>query len=156
MNSLSLASATVDLMQLSDLRAVIEIERQSNSHPWTERNFRDAMTSGYLSLVAGDHGHACAFAIARTLVDEAELLLIAVAPGERRQGVAARLWTALAQRLRTAGATKVFLEVRASNASARSFYGTRGFEQIGVRKKYYPNGVHDIDREDAILMQVAL
>lgn len=156
MNSQSFASATVDLMQLADLRAVVEIERQSNSHPWTEQNFCDAMTSGYISLVARDHGHVCAFAIARTLVDEAELLLIAVAPSERRQGVAAQLWMALAQRLRSAGATKVFLEVRASNASARSFYDSRGFEQMGVRKKYYPNGVHEADREDAIVMQVAL
>ena len=147
---------TVDPMQLADLHAVIEIERQSNSHPWTEQNFRDAVSSGYVSLVARDHGHVCAFAIARTLVDEAELLLIAVAPSQRRQGIAARLWTALARRLRTNGATKVFLEVRASNASARSFYGSLGFEPMGVRKKYYPNGVHDADREDAILMQVAL
>jgi ribosomal-protein-alanine acetyltransferase len=156
MTSLSFATAAIALMQEADLAAIIEIERKSNSHPWTERNFQDAITSGYLSLVAREHGHVCAFAIARTLVDEAELLLIAVTPGERRQGVAALLWIELAQRLRTAGATKVFLEVRASNAPARSFYGSRGFAQIGLRKNYYPNGVHDGDREDAILMQVAL
>ena len=156
MTSLSFATATIALMQPEDLPAVIEIERQSNSHPWTERNFRDTMSSGYLSLVAREHGQVCAFAIARTLVDEAELLLIAVTPSERRQGVAALLWIELAQRLLIAGATKIFLEVRASNAPARSFYTSRGFIQIGVRKNYYPNGAHDGDREDAILMQVPL
>jgi ribosomal-protein-alanine acetyltransferase len=156
MNPLSFATATIALMQPDDLPAVIEIERQSNSHPWTERNFRDAITSGYLSLVAREHGRVCAFVIARTLVDEAELLLIAVTPSERRQGVAALLWIELAQRLRSAGAATVFLEVRASNAAAHGFYSSRGFAKIGVRKKYYPNGVHDGDREDAILMQVAL
>lgn len=143
-------------MQPEDLAAVIEIERQSNSHPWTERNFRDATLSGYLSLVAREHGELCAFAIARTLVDEAELLLIAVTPSQRRQGVAALLWIELVQRLRGAGATKIFLEVRASNMPARSFYLSRGLSEIGVRKNYYPNGVHDGDREDALQMLVTL
>lgn len=156
MSALSFATATIALMQPEDLPAVLEIEHQSNSHPWTARNFQDAITSGYLSLVAREHGRVCAFAIARTLVDEAELLLIAVAPSERRQGVAALLWIELAQRLRIAGATKVFLEVRASNTPAHSFYASRGFAQIGLRKDYYPNGVRDGDRENAILMQVTL
>ena len=156
MTSLNFATATIALMQQQDLPAVIEIERQSNSHPWTERNFRDAMASGYLSLVARDHGEICAFAIARAVVDEAELLLIAVTPSERRQGVAALLWTELKQRLHIAGATKIFLEVRASNAPARSFYASRGFNQVGVRKNYYPNGVHAGDREHAVQMQVTL
>ena len=156
MSSLSFATATIGLMQPEDLTAVIEIERQSNSHPWTERNFRDATLSGYLSLVAREHGELCAFAIARTLVDEAELLLIAVTPSQRRQGVAALLWIELVQRLRSAGATKIFLEVRASNMPARSFYLSRGLSEIGVRKNYYPNGVHDGDREDALQMLVTL
>ena len=156
MTSLSFATATIALMQQEDIPWVIEIERKSNSHPWTERNFRDAMASGYLSLIAREHRQVCAFAIARTLVDEAELLLIAVTPSERRQGVAALLWIELAQRLRIAGAATVFLEVRASNAPARSFYASRGLVQTGVRKNYYPNGAHDGDREDAILMQVTL
>lgn len=156
MTTLSFATATITLMQHEDLPSVIEIERQSNSHPWTERNFQDAFMSGYLSLVAREHGQVCAFAIARTLVDEAELLLIAVTPSERRQGVAALLWIELVQRLRVAGARKVFLEVRASNAAARSFYSTRGLSPIDIRKNYYPNGAQDGDREDAILMEVTL
>ncbi len=156
MSSLSFATASIALMQPEDLEAVIEIERKSNPHPWTERNFQEAITSGYLSLVASEHGQVCAFAIARTLIDEAELLLIAVTPNDRRQGVAALLWIELAQRLRSAGAATVFLEVRASNAPGRSFYASRGFTQIGIRKNYYPNGVHDGEREDAILMQAKL
>ncbi len=150
------ATATIAMMQPKHLPTVIEIERQSNSHPWTERNFQDALISGYLSLVACENSEVVAFAIARTLVDEAELLLIAVTPGQRRRGVAARLWTEFAQRLHEAGATKVFLEVRASNLPARSFYASRGLLQVGLRKSYYPNGIHGGDREDAILMQVPL
>lgn len=156
MTTLSFATATIALMQPEDLPSVIEIERQSNSHPWTARNFQDAMTSGYLILVAREDGKVCAFAIARTLIDDAELLLIAVTPNERRQGVAALLWIELVQRLRMNGATKIFLEVRASNAPARSFYASRGLSEIGVRKNYYPSGAHEGDREDAILMQAGV
>jgi ribosomal-protein-alanine acetyltransferase len=156
MSTLSFATATVGLMQSDDIEAVVEIERQSNSHPWTARNFDDAIKSGYLSLVARENGLVCAFAVARTLVDEAELLLIAVAPGQRRQGVAGLLWIELAQRLCINGATRTFLEVRASNLPARRFYASRGFIDVGMRKNYYPNGVHGGAREDAVLMQVAL
>jgi ribosomal-protein-alanine acetyltransferase len=156
MSALSFATATVALMQSSDIATVVEIERQSNSHPWTARNFDEAIASGYLSLVARESGELCAFAVARTLVDEAELLLIAVTPSQRRQGVAALLWIELTERLRINGATRTFLEVRASNAAARHFYASRGFIEVGVRKNYYPNGIHGQQREDAIVMQVAL
>ena len=88
MSSLSFSTATVELLTAADIEAVEEIERLSNSHPWTERNFHDALASGYLCLIARDHGAVSGFAVARLLVDEAELLLIAVTPAMRRQGVA--------------------------------------------------------------------
>jgi ribosomal-protein-alanine acetyltransferase len=156
MNALSFATATIELMQLDDLPQVVDIERLSNSHPWTERNFQDAIASGYLCLVAREHGCICAFAIARLLLDEAELLLIAVTPAERRQGVAAQLWIELSQRLRSRGAHLVHLEVRAGNETAQRFYASRGFASTGIRKNYYPSGAHGGNREDAVLMQAKL
>ncbi len=156
MSSLSFSTATVQLLSAADIDAVVEIERLSNSHPWTERNFHDALASGYLCLVARDHGAVSGFAVARLLVDEAELLLIAVTPAMRRQGVALLLWIELALRLQASGARTVHLEVRESNLSAQAFYHSRGFTQSGVRPKYYPNGTHASEREDAVLMQVIL
>lgn len=113
--TLSFSTATVDLMRSDDLPAIMEIERRSNSHPWTERNFQDALATGYLCMTAREAGHVIGFAIARLLLDEAELLLIAVFPEHRRQGVAALLWNELSQRLHASGARVVHLEVRASN-----------------------------------------
>ena len=156
MSSLSFSTATVQLLSAADIEAVVEIERLSNSHPWTERNFRDALASGYLCLVARDHGAVSGFAVARLLVDEAELLLIAVTPAMRRQGVALLLWIELALRLQASGAQTVHLEVRESNLSAQAFYRSRGFAQSGVRPMYYPNGAHESEREDAVLMKVSL
>ena len=156
MSSLSFSTATVQLLSADDIEAVVEIERLSNSHPWTERNFHEALASGYLCIVARDHGAVCGFAVARLLVDEAELLLIAVTPAMRRQGIALLLWIELAERLKASGARTVYLEVRESNLSAQAFYRTRGFTQSGVRPKYYPNGARDSEREDAVLMQALL
>lgn len=156
MNSLSFSTAVIDLMRADDLPDVMEIERRSNSHPWTERNFQDALASGYLSLVAREQGSICGFAVARLLLDEAELLLIAVLPEQRRQGVAMLLWNELSHRLYASGAQIVHLEVRASNHGAQAFYASRGFAQSGLRRKYYPNGTHGGEREDALLMRVQL
>ena len=156
MSTLSFSTATVDLMRADDLAAVMEIERRSNSHPWTDRNFQDALASGYLSLTAREQGRISGFAVARLLLDEAELLLIAVLPEHRRQGVAALLWNELSHRLHASGARVVHLEVRASNQGAQAFYASRGFTQTGLRRKYYPNGSHDGEREDAWLMQAHL
>ena len=156
MSSLSFSTATVQLLSADDIEAVVEIERLSNSHPWTERNFHEALASGYLCIIARDHGTVSGFAVARLLVDEAELLLIAVTPGMRRQGIALLLWIELAERLKASGARTVYLEVRESNLSAQAFYRTRGFTQSGIRPKYYPNGARDSEREDAVLMQALL
>ena len=156
MSSLSFSTATVQLLSAADIEDVVEIERLSNSHPWTERNFHDALASGYLCLVARDHGAVSGFAVARLLGDEAELLLIAVTPEMRRQGVALLLWIELAERVQASGARTVHLEVRESNRPAQAFYRSRSFTQSGVRPKYYPNGAHESEREDAVLMKVSL
>jgi ribosomal-protein-alanine acetyltransferase len=156
MSSLSFSTATVQLLNADDVASVVEIERQSNSHPWTEKNFHDALASGYLCLLARDHGAVSGFAVARLLVDEAELLLIAVTPAMRRQGVALLLWIDMAERLRASGAQTVHLEVRESNISAQAFYRSRGFTPSGVRPRYYPNGAHESEREDAVLMRASL
>ena len=156
MSSLSFSTATVQLLTAADVAEVVEIERLSNSHPWTERNFNDALASGYLCLVAREEAAVSGFAVARLLVDEAELLLIAVTPERRRQGVAHLLWIELAARLQASGARTVHLEVRESNLSAQAFYRSRGFTQSGIRPKYYPNGAHESEREDAVMMKVSL
>lgn len=156
MSSLSFSTATVQLLSAADVASVVEIERQSNSHPWTEQNFHDALASGYLCLVARDHGTVTGFAVARLLVDEAELLLIAVTPAMRRQGVALLLWIELTERLVASGARTVHLEVRESNLSAQAFYRSRGFTQSGMRPKYYPKGAHESEREDAVMMRASL
>jgi len=80
-----------------------------------------------------------------------ELELLLVASGARRQGLGGRLSRHWLQWACESGATEAFLEVRASNTGARSLYGRLGFQDRGVRARYYHQ-----PKEDAVLMQRTL
>lgn len=76
--------------------------------------------------------------------EDGELMILVVSPEYRRQGIGSMLLSDLFSRI---GNIRLFLEVRESNP-AREFYQKYGFEQFGVRKRFYQN-----PEEDAILMQ---
>lgn len=76
------------------------------------------------------------FALLRAILDEAELLLIAVDPARRRTGVGGALLRAVEVDCATRGTRKIHLEVRAGNTAAR-LYTARGFAQVGERRGYY-------------------
>lgn len=92
--------------------------------------------------VAGT-GTVAGYIVARCLLDEAEILNLAVRPGHERRG----LGSALVQRslldLGQAGARRVFLEVRTGNAGAQAFYRGLGFESAGRRRGYYSSPPED-------------
>lgn len=76
------------------------------------------------------------FAMVRAIVDEAELLLLAVAPPHRRTGVGGTLLRGVEADCAARGVVKIHLEVRAGNAAVRLYTG-HGFAQIGERRGYY-------------------
>ncbi len=77
--------------------------------------------------------------------DEAELLRIAVDPGDRRRGRGRALLRASERDLGEAGVRRLHLEVRVSNAAARALYEAEGWREAGLRPRYYRDG------EDAVL-----
>jgi ribosomal-protein-alanine N-acetyltransferase len=88
--------------------------------------------------------------LVRVAADEAEILTLAVAPEARRAGLGRALLDAACAAARQGGATRLFLEVAATNAAARGLYGAAGFRQIGLRRRYYADGT------DALMMSLAL
>jgi len=137
-------------MAEADLDAVLAIEQQVHSHPWTRGNFSDALKSGYLCKVyeTGD-GAMLGYAILMPGVDEAELLDIAIAAPHQQRGWGRKLLDEMFVLARRRNLQRMVLEVRASNLPAINLYRKAGFADIGLRREYYPaeNG-----REDAILM----
>ncbi|MEQ9261122.1 MAG: GNAT family N-acetyltransferase [Roseovarius sp.] len=95
-----------------------------------------------------------AFALARVVADEAELLTIATDPDHRRQGLARGVLASLEHAASQRGAARLFLEVAEDNGPARGLYAACGFVEIARRKGYYaaPGG----GRVDALLMEKAL
>lgn len=110
-----------------------------------------ANQAGAHVLASEDHR---GFLIARAVLDEAELLTIAVAPAARRAGIARALLMRLSQQLQRSGVTELFLEVGANNHPALALYKGLGFAVTGTRPGYYKSseGV----AEDALLMRAAL
>lgn len=77
---------------------------------------------------------------AQSVLDEAELLTIAVHDSCQAQGLGQQLLNHCLHRVKAAGAQKCFLEVRPSNARALKLYQKNNFEQVAQRPSYYPDG----------------
>lgn len=132
------------------LDAIVALEQAAHTHPWTRGNFADALQSGYHGEVLVWRGHALGYYMAMQAVDEVHLLNIAVTPACQRKGVGRLLLAALDTWALSVGAQALWLEVRQSSTRARTLYSRHGYQQVGVRPRYYParNG----EREAAILM----
>jgi [ribosomal protein S18]-alanine N-acetyltransferase len=76
------------------------------------------------------------FAMTRWVLDEEELLMIAVARTQQRQNIGGQLLQSVRNGARNGGRKKLFLEVRDNN-NAHKFYLRQGFEEVGRRKGYY-------------------
>lgn len=87
-------------------------------------------------LLADEAGVPVGFALTRTIMDEAELLLLAVARDRRRHGVGGTLLDAAVEDARRAGARVIHLEVRGDNPAVR-LYAAGGFAKVGERRGYY-------------------
>ena len=76
------------------------------------------------------------FALARTILEESELLLLAIRPEMRRRGIGGALLRSVSEDARDRGATMMHLEVRANN-DAVELYRRAGFIKLGERRDYY-------------------
>ena len=109
--------------------------------PPAERWGEDAMSvqlglPGVFGLIAD----AAGFVLVRVAADEAEILTLAVLPERQRHGLASLLMEAANRKAALLGAAAMFLEVAESNDAARALYARLGYEQVGLRRRYYPDG----------------
>lgn len=138
----------IRLMQAADVEVVAKIEKSVQSHPWTLKQFEDAVTA-YQSTVIEVQGQVAGFCILQPVLDEANLLLMAIDPAQQGQGLGYQLLEASVTMLKN-NPVQIFLEVRESNLAAIKLYEKSGFHQIDLRKNYYPNA--NGSREHAIIM----
>jgi ribosomal-protein-alanine acetyltransferase len=124
---------------LDDIRAIEQIERSAPSSWSQSLIISELHQSKAIQLVAFKlpRDSIIGWCCARLPAPEAELLKITVIPHFRRSGAGSLLLHHLINSCDRAGCNEIFLEVREKNITARNFYKKVGFEQRGIRKKYY-------------------
>ena len=136
-----------------DAAEVAEILREAREAAvWSEEALREtAALAGVAAFVSERDGVISGFVVGRQVLDEAEILNLAVKPQVRRQGEGRALVRRILQGFAEGQVSRVFLEVRESNAGAIAFYQGLGFQAVGVRRDYYQD-----PRESATVMELWL
>lgn len=148
----------VDLMRLrkmrhTDINRVLKIEAKNYQYPWNENIFRDCFIApSYSCWVCEDTEKIVAYAILSAAAGEAHILNLSVDPSAQGLGVGKMFMEHLIEIARKKAET-IFLEVRPSNTNAIALYDRLGFNEVGVRKDYYPT---EDGREDAVILALEL
>ena len=141
-----------DIVQLSELEAA------NFSPAWSSQTLLKSIDNPRHQVVGFYAPELIGFAIFAYLLDEAELLRIAVSQAQRGQGIGLQLLQQQMLQMPAQGIEKVFLEVRASNQAAQALYQRCGFKLDGRRKNYYAAQGTGSEHaaEDALLFSAAL
>src|SRR5688500_6313932 len=140
-------------MIAADLDAVVVIEDAIYAHPWTRGNFAGSQQAGYHCWVVECGGAVSGYTVVVIAAGEAHLLNLSVAAPWQRRGIGRELLKFVLKLARDYGAGRILLEVRPSNGAALALYAQAGFDQVAVRRGYYPAGA---SREDAIVLERSL
>lgn len=140
-------------MREQDVRTVLEIEKRAYQYHWTEGIFRDCLRVGYGCWVMELAGGIAGYGVLSLVVGEAHLLNICVAPEWQGKGYGGQLLGHFLTLARERNASQMLLEVRPSNDAALALYRKRGFNEVGLRKSYYPG---EKGREDALILAMEL
>ena len=139
----------IEKMNSSHVAQIAQLEKICFSDPWSEKSVASELDNKLAFwLVAAEGDTVAGYIGSQTVIDETDMMNVAVHPDFRRQGIAEALVNALVENLKKMGSRCLTLEVRASNEPAIALYGKLGFAEIGRRKNYYRN-----PREDALILR---
>ena len=148
-NSAALIMFIISQIEASDFDRLYEIEQQAHLVPWSFGTLKNNQDERYLNLKLIENNQIIGFAICQTVSDEATLFNIAIVPSHQGNGLGKLLLNELITRLKEKGVQTLWLEVRESN-SARFLYEKIGFNEVDIRKNYYPKPSGG--RENAVVM----
>ena len=139
-------------MEMKDTQKVYQLSRESFSEPWALAAIEKEMTNPVASyFVAEMDGEVIGFGGMWHVLDEGEIINIAVQKSYHRQGIGKLILNQLVAEARKRELVAIHLEVRASNEAAKRLYLKHGFNSIARRKAYYHNPT-----EDAVIMTCEL
>lgn len=133
---------------MEDAAAIAEMEHQIFVDAWSEKSVLDTINQkNTICLAAEKAGRLVGYLLAYAAADEAEIARIAVTEEFQRQGAGRALILGLETVCEENKIEKLLLDVRESNETARTFYAEMGFQEDGIRQRFYEN-----PQEDGILM----
>jgi ribosomal-protein-alanine N-acetyltransferase len=123
--------------------------------PWSATSFADVLAMpGAAGWLIADGDEPAGFIMVRHVLDEMEVILIAIDPLLRQRGLAGILLDTAIAAAQAAGIKSVFLEQAAPNFPARALYASRGFRAVGERRGYYRGATGEV--ADAIILRLDL
>ncbi|BBF01924.1 alanine acetyltransferase [Haemophilus influenzae] len=148
-NSAVLIMSIISQIEACDFERLYEIEQQAHLVPWSLGTLKNNQGERYLNLKLIENNQIIGFAICQTVLDEANLFNIAILPNYQGCGFGKLLLGELIFQLKERGVQTLWLEVRESNP-ARFLYEKIGFNEVDIRKNYYPKPSGG--RENAVVM----
>ncbi|MDR0978225.1 MAG: ribosomal protein S18-alanine N-acetyltransferase [Endomicrobium sp.] len=142
----------MDLVNFSKdlLDSILKIEEKSFNNPWNARMFLESAankTAIFKALLKNKI--VLGYYILSVVIDEAELVTIAVSPHFRRQNLGRFMFSDMLKEAESAKSKFISLETRKSNTPALNLYKSFGFKETGLRKNYYKD-------EDAVVLRLNL
>ena len=135
-------------MREEDIEQVMAIENVAYQFPWTQKIFIDCLDAGYHCWVIERGQSIVGYVVFITAVGECHLLNICIDPRSQGCGLGRELLSKVLESVVLNEVRCIFLEVRPSNRHAIQLYESLGFNEVGIRQKYYPT---KHGREDAII-----
>ena len=140
---------TIIAMTESHIAQVAALEKLCFSDPWSENSVASELRNPLSCwLVAEEDGVVAVYVGSQTVMDESDMMNVAVHPDYRRKGISEALVAELVEALKKQESHCLTLEVRVSNEPAKALYEKLGFTQVGLRKNYYRN-----PKEDALILR---
>jgi ribosomal-protein-alanine N-acetyltransferase len=135
-------------MTLGDVERVMKIEQEVYEFPWSVKIFSDCIRVGYCCWLALQQQNIVGHAVISVAAGESHMLNLSISRRYQRKGFGRQFIEFLVQQAQAKQAQTMLLEVRPSNTAAINCYNSAGFNEIGLRKNYYPTPK---GREDALL-----
>lgn len=154
-------TANIEICEASalDLDQVMTVMNKAfdprHGEAWTAAQCAGALSlPGAALFLARADRRTIGFALARSVADEAELLLIAVRPDGQRRGAGQALVAKIVDHYSHQGVKKLHLEVRTDNP-ALVFYKRLGFQQVGLRRNYYRRSDNQLTDAATLSVEIA-
>ena len=132
-----------------DIEIMADLDKLCFATPWSLDAFEQEIKYNNLAfyVVAQVGEMVVGYAGLWAIIDEGHITNVAVHPHYRKRNIGEALVSVLIESTRKAGVLYHTLEVRLSNQVAISLYRKLGFQEAGLRKKYYED-----NNEDALIM----